>query len=149
MFQTFSPDAFPGFGANGQPAPPSEAEAVLLWAARRLVFADGIMRPRCPAVHVALQQHFGGNGGGVEHLLRCCLFGLGQAATRRLAFAEPASPGLLPDEQALLGVLRLAGQSEAGQSEAGAGAALAALTGSTAGAGLAPLFGLLAALVRP
>ncbi len=78
----------------------------LLWALRRLALMQPIGAARCHAVHIALQQDFGDHGLGIEHLLRCLLVGLSRRADRHLVFGEPACALLLPDEAALLAVLR-------------------------------------------
>jgi hypothetical protein len=93
----------------------------LLWALRRLALMQPIGAARCHAVHIALQQDFGEQGLGIEHLLRCLLVGLSRRADRQLVFGEPTCGLLLPDEAALLTLLH----SEPGQREA----ALAALAG--------------------
>lgn len=98
----------------------------LLWALRRLALMQPIGTVRCHAVHIALQQDFGDHGLGIEHLLRCLLVGLSRRADRHLVFGEPACALLLPDEAALLAVLR----SDACDCEA----ALAALAGPQAAA---------------
>lgn len=77
----------------------------LLWALRRLALMQPIGAARCHAVHIALQQDFGDQGLGIEHLLRCLLVGLSRRADRHLVFGEPACGLLLPDEEALLAAL--------------------------------------------
>jgi hypothetical protein len=102
----------------------------LLWALRRLALLQPIGAARCHAVHIALQQDFGDQGLGIEHLLRCLLVGLSRRADRHLVFGEPGCAMLLPDEAALLAALQY-GESD-GE------AALAALAGPQA-ATLLPL----------
>lgn len=117
------------------------AEAQLLWAIRRLALMRPIGAARCHAVHIALQQDFGDAGLGIEHLLRCWLVGLSRLATRRLAFGAPACPLLLPDEAALLRVLRAANHDDVART------ALVALAGAPAAADLLPLFVAVRALI--
>ena len=83
----------------------SADEALLLWSVRRLAIAW----PRCHAVHVALQQRYGQDGLGVEHLVRCWLRALADRATRQLTIGQPACPMILPDEAAMLIAVRHAG----------------------------------------
>ncbi|WP_426169301.1 hypothetical protein [Sandarakinorhabdus sp. DWP1-3-1] len=90
--------------------PPDEQR--LLWALRRLALMQPLGGARCHAVHVALQQDYGDAGQGLEHLLRCLLFGLSRFAPRRLAIGAPACPILTEDEAQLLLALRLAGGDE-------------------------------------
>lgn len=106
-------------------------EARILWAMRRLALLQPLGGARCHAVHIALQQEFGDAGLGIEHLLRCWLVGLARMSRRRLNIGEPACPLVLPDEAALLGVLR-----SAGERDGLAGAALVQMTGSAAAADL-------------
>jgi len=112
--------------AQGWPAPAlSATEATILWALRRMALMQPLGKARCHAVHIALQQDFGDHGMGIEHLLRCWLFGLARFADRPLRFGAPACPLLLPDEalmlrslaapdpQALALLIRLAGPDAA------------------------------------
>ena len=89
-----------------QPDPRFDAdELLLLWSLRRMAVAW----PRCHAVHIALQQAYGDNGLGVEHLIRCWLERLTLRATRRLVIGEPGCALVLRDEATLLLALRTAG----------------------------------------
>ncbi len=112
-------------------------ESLLLWSIRHMAVAW----PRCHSVHIALQQAYGCDGMGVEHLLRCWLTALSQRSVRRLTIGEPACSMLLPDEATLLMILRRAGN---GSGEASA--ALATLTGAAATHELEDLAAMLASL---
>ena len=126
MFVDFnSSDHWPRQHADGI----SEDGALLIWSMRRLVVAW----PRCHAVNIALQRRFGEEGLGVEHLLRCWLAGLAMHAARPLSFAHPGAAAILPDEGAILFVLRSADRPEP------AGSALAGLCGTEAARTLLPL----------
>ncbi len=100
-------------------------EALLLWSLRRLVVAW----PHCHAVHAALHARYGDAALGVEHLLRCWLYGLSRHARRQLTIGDPNCALLLADEAALLGVLHAGDR----------GAALIALTGNPCAGCLTPL----------
>lgn len=108
MFGHFdeSGTGYPGQGRHHRADGLAPVEARLLWAIRRLALMQPIGAARCHAVHIALQQDFGDAGLGIEHLLRCWLVGLSRRADRPLRFGEPACPLLLPDEAALLAILR-------------------------------------------
>lgn len=113
-------------------------EGLLLWSLRRMVVAW----PRCHVVHAALQARYGDDGLGVEHLLRCLLTGITQHARRRLVVGDPNCTLLLPDEGALLFVLRPTTPAAA------AAAAIVELTGNPCAPCLLPLAGSLAATAR-
>lgn len=121
--------------------PPDEQR--LLWALRRLALMQPLGQARCHAVHVALQQDYGDAGQGVEHLLRCWLFGLSRFAPHRLAIGAPACPILTDDEVQLLLALRLSGGDEAA-----AIAALAPLAGAAGAARLVPFLAAIDGLVK-
>ncbi len=104
-------------------------EALLLWSLRRILVAW----PRCRAVEVALYRRWGDDAVGVGHLLHCWLHGLARYAGRPLTVGDPACALLLPDEGAMLYVLRHAHAPER------AGPALASLCGREGTAVLLPL----------
>ena len=104
-------------------------EALILWSLRRLVVAW----PRCRAVEIALHRRWGDDGLGVEHLLRCWLSALAGHARHPLTVGDPACALLLPDEGAILFVLRHAENPDRARP------ALAALCGSEGTAVLLPL----------
>ncbi len=135
MFTDFAdPETGPPWRAEPLPTP---GEALLLWSLRRMVVMIDAGDARCHWVHVALQQRYGDDGQGVEHLLRCWLVGLQRTATRCLVVGEPACALLLPDEQMLLRALRHAG--DAGADSNATGQVLATLTGNDQAAALTPL----------
>ena len=133
MLRRFAED---GWGGEPEPwrlsALPA-GEAMLVWGLRRLALLRPIGQARCHALHIALQQSAGGDGLGIEHLLRCLLVGLARCTDRPIGLAQPSCPLLTPDEVLLLTALR-----------AGSGAGLARLAGPRAAA-LAPLL----AALRP
>ena len=126
-------DVVPQHHARWTDLPPDEA--LLLWSLRRMVIAW----PRCHAVHAALHARHGDAALGVEHLLRCLLIGVARHARRPLHLGDPACAVLVPDEAALLFVLRAAGRPAAVR------AALTALCGDEGAACLSPLADALAA----
>ena len=131
MFIGFDHDIWPRDDGRAT----SGGEALLLWSIRHMAMAW----PRCYVVHVALQQAYGCDGLGVEHMIRCWLVGLSRRSGRRLTFAPPASAMPTADEQAMLASLRHAGD--------GTGRCAAALAPDAAG-DLEPLLAALAALLR-
>lgn len=123
-----------------QPCPEPDADALLLlWSLRRMAVAW----PRCHAVHIALQQAYGEDGLGVEHMVRCWLERLTLRATRRLVIGEPGCALLLRDEAALLLALRTAGDGSGR-----AAATLVALTGEASAGDLEPMLATLRDLAR-
>lgn len=102
MFGNFKDGDSDGLGWQ---RPSSEFNISLLWAIRRLALLEPLGTARCPMVHIALQQEFGDNGMGIEHLLRCWLVGLARLADRPLRFGTPVCAAPLPDEALLLRIL--------------------------------------------
>ena len=87
-------------GASWTALPP--AEQLLLWSIRHML----VCWPSCGSVRSALLDAHGDDALGVEHLLRCLLTAIGAWSTRSLAIGDPTCALLLPDEGALLFVLR-------------------------------------------
>lgn len=114
-------------------------EALILWSMRRMIVAW----PRCRAVEIALHRRWGDDGLGVEHLLRCWLSALAGHAAHPLTVGDPACALLLPDEGAMLFVLRYADKPERARP------ALAALCGSEGAAVLLPLAAALGGFISP
>ena len=104
-------------------------EGMLLWSMRRMVVAW----PRCHTVQAALHARYGETALGIEHLLRCWLTGLSRHARRQLVIGDPNCTLLLPDEGALLFILRPTTPAEA------AAEAIETLTGNPCAACLMPL----------
>jgi hypothetical protein len=77
----------------------------LLAAVRHMIIAW----PRSPAAHAMLIDRYGAGAGGIEHLLRCLLVGIGRTTRRRPAFGSPCCALLLPDEAELLDAIGLDG----------------------------------------
>jgi hypothetical protein len=108
----------------------------LLAAVRHMIIAW----PRSPAAHAMLIDRYGGGGGGIEHLLRCLLVGIGRTTRRRPAFGSPCCALVLPDEAELLDSIGLDGAEPdpsalarlTGNPEAERFAAIARLIGETA-----------------
>ncbi|MFZ4688595.1 MAG: hypothetical protein ACOYLS_05110 [Polymorphobacter sp.] len=140
MFGQFDENGggFPGPAPHDRVDALGAVDARLLWAIRRLALMQPIGAARCHAVHIALQQDFGDQGLGIEHLLRCILVGLSRSASRRLALGWPGCGLVTPDETMLLALLG----GTAGPT------ALARLTGTAEAATLLPLFAAVAALAQ-
>lgn len=140
MLGVFGDGAGGGFGPepNCHIDALTPTEARLLWALRRPALMAPIGAARCHAVHIALQQDFGDQGLGIEHLLRCILVGLSRSASRRLALGSPGCGLVTPDETTLLALLG----GTAGPT------ALARVTGTADAATLLPLFAAIAALAQ-
>lgn len=136
---------WPGGGPSGphrrdDPAGLPQVQRDLIWCLRRLALLRPLGSARDAHVHALLQQRFGEQGLGLEHLLRCLIFGLARRAVRPLRLHLPCHGALVEDEQRLLVALGDAGRP------ARVAAALAPMVGSRGGE-LAPLLAGIAALL--
>jgi hypothetical protein len=122
------------------PAGLTATQRELLWCLRRLAMMRPLGSARDAHVHALLQQRFGEQGLGLEHLLRCLIVGLARRAVRPVRLHLPCHGVLAEDEQRLLLAMTDAGRVPR------VAAVLAPLAGSR-GAELAPLLAGIAALL--
>ena len=89
-------------GTSWTALPPPEQ--LLIWSMRHML----VCWPSCGSVRAALHATYGDEALGVEHLLRCFLTGLGAWSARALTVGDPTCAPLLPDEGAMLFIVRAA-----------------------------------------